>query len=185
VAGEAKMHDWNVVVTVHEGGFSGACRLLGKIGPVSRTEFFNVLVMRAEDINALLERLRELVEREPGILNDIARLIPLQHVFNFQSPETFEEKAAEIVSRWVPVLADKSFHVRMRRRGFKGRLSSMDEERFLDDRILEALEKEGSQGRIVFENPDFIIAVESVGTRAGLSLWSRDELRRYEFLKTD
>jgi hypothetical protein len=27
--------------------------------------------------------------------------------------------------------------------------------------------------------------VESVGTRAGLSLWSRDDLRRYEFLKAD
>jgi tRNA(Ser,Leu) C12 N-acetylase TAN1 len=179
------MHDWNVVVTVHEGGFSEACRLLGKIGPVSRTEFFNVLVMRVEDITSLLEQLRERVEREPGILNDIARLVPLRHVFNFQSPETFEEKAAEIVSRWVPALADKSFHVRMRRRGFKGRLSSMDEERFLDDCILDALEKEAKAGRIVFADPDFIIAVESVGTRAGLSLWSRDDLRRYEFLKAD
>jgi tRNA(Ser,Leu) C12 N-acetylase TAN1 len=168
------MHDWNVVVTVHEGGFSAACRLLGKIGPVSRTEFFNVLVMRVEDMASLMEQLQELVEREPGILNDIARLIPLQHVFNFQSPEKFEENASEIVCRWVPELADKSFHVRMRRRGFKGRLSSMDEERFLDERILEALEIEGKPGRIVFENPDFVITVESVGTRAGVSLWSRD-----------
>ncbi len=179
------MNDWNVVVTVHEGGFTAACRLLGKFGPVSRTEFFNVLAMRVEDISALLEQLRERVEKEPGILNDIARLVPLRHVFNFQSPETFEEKAAEIVSGFVPFLADKSFHVRMHRRGFKGRLSSMDEERFLDTRILDALEKEGKPGRMAFDDPDFIITVESVGTRAGLSLWSREELRRYEFLKPD
>lgn len=179
------MNDWNVVVTVHEGGFSDARRLLEKIGPVNRTEFFNVLVMRADDIPALLEQLRDRVEREPGILNDIARLVPLTRAFNFQSPETFEKNAVEAVSQWLPAIAGKGFHVRMRRRGFKGRLSSMDEERFLDDYLLEALEKAGTPGRIAFEDPDFIIAVESVGTRAGLSLWSRDELQRYPFLGLD
>jgi tRNA(Ser,Leu) C12 N-acetylase TAN1 len=179
------MNDWNVVVTVHEGGFTEARRLLEKMGPVSRTEFFNVLVMRVEDIPSLLEHLRERVEREPGILNDIARLVPFTHPFNFQSPEMFEKNAMEIVSQWVPNLANKSFHVRMRRRGFKGRLSSMDEERFLDEYLLDALEKTGTPGHIVFDDPDFIIAVESVGNRAGLSLWSRDDLRRYPFLRLD
>ncbi len=179
------MNDWNVVVTVHEGGFTEARRLLEKMGPVSRTDFFNVLVMRVEDIPSLLEQLCERLEREPGILNNIARLVPLTHPFNFQSPEVFEKKAMETVSLWVSSLAGKSFHVRMRRRGFKGRLSSMDEERFLDGYLLDALEKAGAPGYLAFEDPDFIIAVESVGTRAGLSLWSRDDLRRYQFLKLD
>lgn len=179
------MNDWNVVVTVHEGGFAPACRLLEKFGPVSRTEFFNVLVMRVDDLPVLLEQLRERLEKEPGILNDIARLVPLRHVFSFQSPGEFEAKAAEIVSGFAPQLADKSFHVRMRRRGFKGKLSSMDEERFLDGLIIDALGKEDKQARISFDDPDCIIAVESVGTRAGLSLFTRDELERYEFLKMD
>ncbi len=179
------MHDWNVVVTTHEGGFSEARRLLEKMGTVSRTDFFNVLVMRVEDIPSLLGQLSERVDREPGILNDIARLVPFTHPFNFQSPEMFEKNAVEVVSQWIPLLANKSFHVRMRRRGFKGRLSSMDEERFLDDFLLDALEKAGTPGRIVFGDPDFIIAVESVGTRAGLSLWNREDLLRYPFIRLD
>jgi hypothetical protein len=58
----------------------------------------------------------------------------------------------------------------MHRRGFKGRLSSVEEERFLDNILLKALEKAGSRGRISFEKPDTFIALETVGPRAGLSL---------------
>jgi len=42
------MRDWNAVVTVHEGGFAPACRLLEPFGAVRKTEFFNILVMRAK-----------------------------------------------------------------------------------------------------------------------------------------
>jgi tRNA(Ser,Leu) C12 N-acetylase TAN1 len=179
------MQDWNVVVTVHDEGFNKARRLLEVMGVVSRTEFFNVLVMRVDDIPQLLESLRDRVEVVPGIFNYIARVVPATHTFNFQSPETFEEKAWEIVARWAQVLGNKGFHVRMRRRGFKGRLSSMDEERFLDEFLLGVLERAGTPGHINFADPDYIISVETLGTRAGFSLWSREELQRYQFLKID
>lgn len=45
----------------------------------------------------------------------------------------------------------------MHRRGFKGRLSSQNEERFLDEVLLDALEQMGKPGRITFEKPDVII----------------------------
>ncbi|MEN6331976.1 MAG: hypothetical protein ABFD57_08315, partial [Smithella sp.] len=45
----------------------------------------------------------------------------------------------------------------MRKRGFKGNLSSQDEERFLDTILLDALEKGGSAGMIVFDDPDYVI----------------------------
>jgi hypothetical protein len=61
----------------------------------------------------------------------------------------------------------------------------MEEERFLDDFILAALEQAGSPGHITFEDPDAVIVVETVGQRAGLSLWTREELRRYPFLHPD
>jgi len=38
------------------------------------------------------------------------------------------------------MLAGKSFHVRLHRRGFKGRLSTAKEERFLDEALLDALD---------------------------------------------
>jgi hypothetical protein len=73
----------------------------------------------------------------------------------------------------------------MCRRGFKGRLSSMDEEHFLDGHLLGLLERAGTPGRITFDDPDAIISVETVGPRSGLSLWTREELARYPFLGLD
>jgi tRNA(Ser,Leu) C12 N-acetylase TAN1 len=43
----------------------------------------------------------------------------------------------------------------------------------------------GTPARVTFEDPDFIVAVETVGQRAGMSLWSREELQRYPFVRLD
>ena len=93
--------------------------------------------------------------------------------------------AGAVALSWVLELAQSAFHVRMHRRGFKGRLSSQDEERFLDSVLLAALEEAGTPGRITFEDPDAIISVETVGQRAGMSFWRRDDLERYPFLRLD
>ena len=85
----------------------------------------------------------------------------------------------------MPQLAGKSFHVRMHRRGFKEALPSQQEERMLDDVLLEALERTGQPGRIEFEDPDLILDVETVDQRAGMSLWTREQLERYPFLNLD
>jgi hypothetical protein len=55
----------------------------------------------------------------------------------------------------------------------------------LDDVILGQLEKVGTPGRISFDRPDAIVAVETLGTEGGLSLWTRAELDAYPFLGLD
>jgi tRNA(Ser,Leu) C12 N-acetylase TAN1 len=35
---------------------------------------------------------------------------------------------------------------------------------------------------VSFDNPDAIIAVETIGNQAGMSLWFREDLQRYPFL---
>ena len=179
------MLDWNVVINLNQRGYRRAFSLLRKFGPVGKTDFFNVLVMEAEDIPGLLENLQKIQSEDPAALSFLSRLIPLTRTFSFRSPEDFEEKSREVVLAWAPELAGKGFHVRMHRRGFKGRLSSLDEEHFLDHVLLEALEKTGTPGRITFDDPDAIVAVETIGQRAGLSLWTREELRRYPFIRLD
>ncbi|HXE96756.1 MAG TPA: THUMP domain-containing protein, partial [Dongiaceae bacterium] len=77
------------------------------------------------------------------------------------------------------------FHVRMHRRGFKGKLSSAEEERFLDEILLQRLEDAGTPGKVAFDDPDVIIALETIGQQAGLSLFGRDELKRYSLLHVD
>ncbi len=180
------MLDWNVVVTVQQQGYQEAISLLKQYGPVSRTQYFNVLVLRAENISEMTEDLQQRVENYPDIIEAIlARVVPVIKTFHFSSPEEFEKKARETALAWVPKMTGKSFHVRMHRRGFKGRLSSLEEERFLDDVLLQALEKLGKPAAIDFDDPDLILVLETIDQRAGLSLWTRDDLERYPFLHLD
>jgi tRNA(Ser,Leu) C12 N-acetylase TAN1 len=179
------MQEWNAVISVHEHGFKKARDVLRDFGEVKRTEFFNVLLMRAESLPGMLEALRTRMQERPGSLSFLARLIPVTRAFIFKSAEEFENRSREIVASWVSTLAGRRFYVRIRRRGFKGRISSPDEEKFLDTIILEELEKAGTPGSISFEDPDAVIAVETVGHWAGLSLFTREDLERYPFIKLD
>lgn len=177
------MSDWNVVVSVREGSYVRACRILEKFGPVSRTDFFNVLVMKVDNIQSVLDEIKTRILENPESYSFLTRMVPVTHTFVFQSPQEFEVKAKEVVLSWSSQLAGKAFHVRMRRRGFKGRLSSEEEERFLDKVLLDALVGAKTPGHITFETPDAIIAVETVGSRAGLSLWTAEELKKYPFIR--
>jgi tRNA(Ser,Leu) C12 N-acetylase TAN1 len=179
------MHDWNVVITAHEDGYNQAKRFLDEFGIVNRTDFFNILVMRTEDHRKFLEELSAKSNRNAEDASSLARVMPVIQTFSFRTPEEFDDMARRAVCSWLPTLAGKGFHLRMHRRGFKGKLSSMDEERFLDAYLLEALATAGTPGHITFDNPDVIIALETVGQRAGLSAWSRQELERYPLLHLD
>lgn len=179
------MLDWNVVATVQDGRYQDGFRLLQRFGQVARTDYFNLLVLQAEDGRQLLDGLSEEGERNPESLKALASVVPVFLRFTFQTPGEFEEKARQAVAEWLPQLWGKSFHLRMHRRGFKGKLSSLAEEQFLDRYLLEALQAGGEPGRITFEDPDLIIALETVGPRAGLSLWRREELSRYPLLHLD
>ena len=179
------MNDWNVVITVYDDGYNKARKLLERFGTVKRTDFFNILVMRVPEPRQLLEQLKGEGERDPDLVSSLARVTPVLQTFVFQTPAEFEEKARLAVAAWLPTIGGKSFHVRMHRRGFKGKLSGMEEEKFLDTYLLDALELAGAKGRITFDDPDAIIVVETLGPRAGLSLWTREELERYPLLHLD
>ncbi|KPK15931.1 MAG: hypothetical protein AMJ62_08055 [Myxococcales bacterium SG8_38] len=177
--------EWNVVVTAYPGAYAEAKRLLSRYGKVGRTEYFNVLVLTVPDVNDLLGQLEELTREDMTLLNAASRIIPAQRSFDFQSPQEFEEKACLALDEMINRLEGCSFHVRMHRRGFKGRMSSPEEERFLDRHILSRLEERGSSGSVTFDDPDVIVTVETVGQRAGLGCWSREERERYPFLNLD
>jgi tRNA(Ser,Leu) C12 N-acetylase TAN1 len=179
------MRDWNTIITVHEGCFAKACSILEEFGPVRKSGFFNVLEMRLEEPLAVLREIHARLATEPEITLWISRFMPVERTFTFNTGEQFGERAREEIIAWLPRLAGKSFHLRMHRRGFKGRISSAEEERFLDEFLLESLAKEGVQGKIAFDDPDLIIALETVGTQAGLSLWEREDLKRFPLLHLD
>ncbi len=179
------MQEWNAVISVREQGFRQARDVFGAFGEVKRTDFYNILLLRARHVREMLESLRERRERSPESLAFLARLIPVAKTFVFNSPEEFEDRARNVVLGWTQQLSGRSFFVRIHRRGFKGRLASTEEERILDTLLLEELEKAGSPGRIDFDDPDAIIAIETVGHWAGLSVFTREERMRYPFVRIE
>jgi tRNA(Ser,Leu) C12 N-acetylase TAN1 len=179
------VHDWNVIVTVREHQFTTARQLLQTVGLVARTDYFNVLTLKVEDIYHFLDNLHLLRQETLDLEQSIARVMPVQTTFVFQSPQEFEDKARAAVVPWLDQLAEKRFHVRMHRRGFKGRMASQHEEQFLDHFIRQQLLERGVTAEVGFDNPDYIIAVETLGQQAGLALWSREELARYPLVKLD
>lgn len=176
------MNDWNAVATVRKGGYDEARSILQRYGTVAKSDFFNTLLLRVIDYRELLDLLHEQRASDPESVAALARVMPVTLAFTFQSPEEFETKARQAVEAWLSTLGGKSFYLRMHRRGFKGRLSGQEEERFLDRYLLEALERAGAPGRICFEEPDAVIALETVGQRAGMALWTRADLQRYPLL---
>jgi len=176
---------WNVVATALEESFRDARELLRRWGPVKGTPYYNVLVMTVEDPLQFLADFAAAVAENPGYLNFVSHLFSAQRSFDFTDAGEFEARAREIALGWTGDLAGKRFHVRMRRRGFKGTLSTPKEERFLDEALLQALDAAGTPGRVGFEAPDAIVQIETVDGRAGLSLWSAADVRRYPFLGVD
>ena len=180
------MKDWNIVVTAHNEGFDRTCEILGQMGPLGHTEYMNLLVMKIHDVEQFVNRLTEMLSKDPDILKyDIARIVPLQHTFTFQSADEFESRVKEIALGWLEKLAGKSFHIRMHRRGFKGKINEHNEECMLGDLLLDALKEAGAPGSISFKDPDAIIDIETVSNRAGISIWMREDLERYAFLHLD
>lgn len=159
--------------------------MLGRWGRVGRTGFYNVLIMRVSDPKAFLADFAAAVAESPGLLNLVSHVVPVQQGFSFESSEEFEREARGVALGWLSDLAGSSFYVRLHRRGFKGIISTQPEERFLDEALLAALAEAGTPGRISFEDPDKVIQIETVDGRAGMSLWTREDLRRLPFLGVD
>ena len=176
---------WNVIVTLPEATAPQARRVMRRWGRLYRTDFFHVLVMAVADPDRFLQEFGEAVAATPGILNFIAHVFAAQHTFDFATVAEFDVKARDGALAWVPLLAAKRFHVRLHRRGLKGILSTPYEERFLDEALLQALSARGTPGHLGFDDADFVIRVETIDLRAGMSLCSRDDLARYPFLSGD
>lgn len=174
--------DWNVVVTLPEAAYREARQSLSRWGRVRRTHYYNVLAVKVADTAAFLREFEAAVANAPGLLNFLSHVVPAEVAFDFTDAGEFERRAREIAIGWTDRLAGRRFHVRLHRRGFKGLLSTPKEERFLDEALLDALERKGTPGRIDFEDPDAVIQIETIDGRAGMSLWSRDDLRRCPYL---
>jgi len=179
------MKDWNAVINVYQEGFRLALRGLRSLGPVERSRYHNVLVMKSDDPIVLLAAIEKRTQENTALYDALSRVAPSMRCFDFQSAEEFVNGVKSVLSEWLPDLAGRSFHVRLRRRGDKHDLPTQDAERLFDDAILEATMKAGKPGKISFSDPDAVVAIDTIDGRAGLALWTREDLLRYHLLRPD
>lgn len=179
------MKDWNVVISVYQTGFRRALRALEEFGPVERSPYHNVLLMRVDDPAALLAAVTRKTEARPALYDAIARVAPAMRTIEFHSVEEFEQQLKPILLDWSPRLAGSSLHVRIHRRGERHALRTPDVERLLDDFLIEATAAAGPPCRISYTDPDAVVVIDTVDDRAGIAVWTREELARYRLLRPD
>jgi tRNA(Ser,Leu) C12 N-acetylase TAN1 len=141
--------------------------------------------MRVDDPIALLDAVERKTEENPALYDAISRVAPAMRNFEFESADEFREKADSVLHEWSPRLAGHSFHVRLHRRGPRHDLRTPDTEKFLDDAVLAATSEIGASGRLSFTDPDVVVAIDTVDDRAGMALWTRDDLVRHRLLRPD
>lgn len=171
--------NWNVVVTARGEGFTEAKRAMRRYGTVKPTHFFNVLLAQVGDIDGFLNDFSREYSRKPYLQDSISAIRPLMHTFVFNSREEFEVKLREIIVPWTERMKGKSFHVRIHRRG-NHEFSALEEEKILDRFVLNEVQ---GNALVSFDDPDFVIDVETVDQEAGVSIWESRDLERCPFLK--
>jgi tRNA(Ser,Leu) C12 N-acetylase TAN1 len=177
--------DWNLIVTIYQQGFRRALRALQDIGPTKRSPYHNVLVMKVDDPVRALGVVERLTDENPALYDAIARVAPAMRSFEFQSTETFEDRATSVILEWLPDLTGRTFHVRLHRRGPKLELRTPDAERYFNDAIIEAAMKAGMPARISFTDPDAVVVIDTIDDRAGIAMWTRVDLARHRLLRPD
>jgi tRNA(Ser,Leu) C12 N-acetylase TAN1 len=177
--------DWNVIITIYQQGFRRAISALQSIGPTDRTTYYNVLVMKVDEPMVALETIKHLTEERPALYDAIARVAPAEVTFEFQTPEGFKNCTRCFLLRFLPKLAGRSFHVRLHRRGSKLDLQTPEAERLFNDFIVTETGKSGAAARVTFTEPDAVIAIDTVDDRAGIAMWTHEDLARYRLLHPD
>lgn len=178
------MKDWNVVVTSYMYQEQRLLRELAEMGEFQPSGFTAVLVGKVPNLAAFLENLKEAWEKRPFLAQFLSSLVPIRTVFPFTLDNLLERLKQETLALG-PEIGDKAFYVRMRRRGHKGELVSLEIEQALDQFLKEELVARGQQCRIDFDAAEVIVVVETIHNQCGLGLVTREMKERYPFVKVE
>jgi tRNA(Ser,Leu) C12 N-acetylase TAN1 len=175
--------EWNVLATAFMRKERHLLRFLRPYGEFKGSGFRDVIVGKVENGEAFLETLESIGREQPEKLKHLSQIVPIEKTFQFGLSD-FREKLREAIAPYVEQLENNCrFYVRVKRRGHKGKLSSLEIEQEMSAFILDALEKTGKQAQVKFEDPDKFIIVETIGNRAGVGFITRKMRERYPFIR--
>lgn len=173
---------WNVVLTARDHGQRHLVRLVKRLGDFRWSPFLGVLIGRVEDHEAFCDQLRRNEEDRPGSLHPLARVVPVDRTFRFQT-DTLAAQLREAVLTYCALIDDGSFYARIERRGHAGQIHTQPLEQELAGALIEALREQDQVPRVDFKDPDTIIAVELIGDECGVGVITRTMRERFPFVK--
>ncbi len=148
-----------------------ALAALSEFGRFRTAPFPRVLTGRVADPMAFREHLAsEECRLHGGILS---RVVPMEETCVFERDDV-TETICERLEASAPRLAGKTFFVRTKLRGLKGRLEHPVVERAIGAFLVDRSSAEGGpSARVSFSDPDEVVVVEVVGARAGYAILDR------------
>jgi len=176
--------EWNLLVTAQEGAARDLKRFIRRQATFRSGGFRNVFLGWHPDPLQFLRGLADSLEAKAFANRWLGKAVPMQHSFPVIAT-TFNDDLRAHVAGMVEGLRDRSFHVRVQRRGHKGEMQTQELERRLGDFLWERLEGLGSRPVVSFRDPDVILALEIVGSTAGIGLISRQLRNDFAFVKVD
>lgn len=176
---------WNVIATPRAHHEADARAALARLGDLRASPFPNVVLAAVDDIGAFADALLNVIADEPDIGRALARVLPAQHTFHYESLADLEAITSQLIDDWRDDLQGATFHVRCHRRGRVNDLDTAEAESFLGDAILDLLSDRGTPGRVSFDDPDIVIDIETLNNEAAISMWTRDDLDTYPFLRIE
>ena len=176
------MDDWNVLATSVEGARPVLLAGLRRRGAFRGGGYRNVAVGRVGDVPAFLAALRDDVARDPVLAAALGRVLPIAHTFRLDAGDPLASLETAVAAL-APEVAGQSFFVRLERRGLHAALHSSEVERALGTLLWQKLEAAGQVPRVTFADPDVVIAVETLGDRAGIGLIGRALRQAYPFVR--
>jgi tRNA(Ser,Leu) C12 N-acetylase TAN1 len=174
--------DWNVLATSVEGARPVLLAGLRRRGAFRGGGYRNVAIGRVGDVPGFLAALRDDVARDPVLAGALARVLPIARTFRLAADDPLGSLEAAVEALH-PEVAGQSFFVRLERRGLHGTLHSSEVERALGTLLWQKLEADGHAPRVTFTDPDVVIAIETLGDRAGIALIGRALRQAYPFVR--
>jgi tRNA(Ser,Leu) C12 N-acetylase TAN1 len=100
------------------------------------------------------------------------------------TPRDFTERLKEAVTPMVARMTEGSFCVRIERRGFAGELKTQDAERAVGEHVQTLAATQGKRMQTDLDDPDEVIAAETLGQECGVALLPRALREKYPFVQT-
>jgi len=174
---------WNVLLTVHPtpGAVHELLGALHRFGEFRMTPFRYVCTGWVKDTATFLDALLEAEQAGRGWTRHIARVVPVAYTFEF-SPDSLQGKLEAAADEAAAKIAGGTCFVRVERRGLGDEIDTSALERAVADHLFAAVEARGGALRTSFEDPDYIVAVETIGSDCGIALITREMRQRYPFM---